>query len=152
MRSTSPHPDHLSATDQGPLAGYRVLVVDDEEDVRDLLLTVLADAGAQIAEAGTATEAIEVARRIRPDLITLDLSMPGSDGVDAFLHLRAEPEIGAVPICVITGRPELRRVIYDRPAAPPEGYLDKPVAPDEVVSTVRRILGLRERRARRARQ
>jgi len=151
MTSMGPHLEHEHGTGNGPLAGYRILVVDDEEDIRDFLLTLLADAGAQIAEAGSGTEALEVARQVQPDLITLDLSMPGGDGMDAFLDLRSDPALGAIPICIITGQPELRSAIYDRPAAPPEGYLDKPVAPSDVVATVRRILGLRDRRARRSR-
>ena len=67
-----------------PLQGYKILVVDDEEDVRTFLLAVFADAGARICEAADGDEAVEVAKREQPDLITLDLSMPGRDGIDAF--------------------------------------------------------------------
>lgn len=129
-----------------PLAGYRILVVDDDEDTRTYLLAVLADAGAQICEASDGDEAIEVAQRECPDLITLDLSMPGKDGVVALCELRDTPALTEIPVCIVTGHPEFRRVIYDRPTRPPEGYLNKPVDPDDLVRTVRRILGLRRRR------
>ncbi|MEJ2190508.1 MAG: response regulator, partial [Acidobacteriota bacterium] len=66
------------------LKGWRILVVDDEEDVRTFLLTVFADAGAEICEAGDGADAIRMAQTHRPDLITLDLSMPGHDGAAAF--------------------------------------------------------------------
>lgn len=129
-----------------PLTGYRILVVDDDEDTRTYLLAVLADAGAQICEASDGDEAIETARRESPDLMTLDLSMPGKDGVVALCEMRETPGLEEIPVCVVTGHPEFRRVIYDRPTRPPEGFLNKPVDPDDLVGTVRRILGLERRR------
>jgi CheY-like chemotaxis protein len=134
-----------------PLTGYRILVVDDDEDTRTFLLAVLADAGGQICEAADGNEAIEVAVRERPDLITLDLSMPGKDGVVALCEMRENPELEKIPVCVVTGHPEFRQVIYDRPTRPPEGFMNKPVDPDELVRTIKRILGLRKRREDRAR-
>lgn len=129
-----------------PLTGYTILVVDDDEDVRTFLLAVLADAGAQICEAADGDEALEVAARERPDLITLDLSMPGKDGVATLCELRENPVLEETPVCVVTGHPEFRQVIYDRPTRPPEGFMNKPVDPDELVRTARRILGLKRRR------
>ncbi len=134
------------AASQGPLAGYRIMVVDDEEDVRTFLLAVFADAGAAICEAADGTEALEVARSERPDLITLDLSMPGRDGTEAFADLRHDPATAGIPVCVVTGHPEFRRLIYDRSEVPPEGFMSKPVDPVELVRTVRRILALMRRR------
>ena len=129
-----------------PLRGFRILVVDDEEDIRTFLLTVFADAGAQICEASDGKEAIEMAHKHAPDLITLDLSMPGKNGVEAFTDLRNNPDTEEIAVCVITGHPEFRSVIYDRPVNPPEGFINKPCDPDHVVDTLRRILRLRKRR------
>jgi Fe-S oxidoreductase/CheY-like chemotaxis protein len=129
-----------------PLKGRRILVVDDEPDARTFLKTVLSDVGAEIYEAEDGDEALEVARKEKPDLITLDLSMPGKDGVEAFNDLRKDPEIAHIPVCVITGHPEFRKVIYDRPVAPPEGYLDKPVGDTELVDNLRRIFDLHAKR------
>jgi CheY-like chemotaxis protein len=134
-----------------PLAGYRILVVDDDEDVRTFLLALFADSGAQICEAADGDEAIRVARDSRPDLVTLDLSMPGKDGVEAFCELRETAGLDDIPVCVVTGHPEFRQVIYERPTRPPEGFVTKPVDADELVQTIRRILGLRQRRADRSR-
>jgi twitching motility two-component system response regulator PilH len=128
------------------LRGYHILVADDSEDVRTYLLALFADAGASICEAADGREAIEVARRERPDLITLDLSMPGTDGVEAFCCLREDPVLSAVPVCIVTGHPEFRTVIYDRPVAPPDGYVDKPIDEQRLLSTVRRILALQDRK------
>lgn len=130
----------LAAARSLPLAGRTVLVVDDEEDARTFLATVLEDAGARILYAEDGDEALAVARREKPDLITLDLSMPGKDGVEAFTELRHDPEIARIPVCIVTGHPEFRTVIYDRPVTPPEGYMDKPVEGEALVKNVRRIL------------
>jgi len=51
-----------------------------------------------------------------------------------------------LPVCIVTGHPEFRKLIYDRPVPPPEGYMDKPVNEEKLVSNIRRILELRERR------
>ena len=107
---------------------------------------MFADAGASICEASDGREALEVARRHRPDLITLDLSMPGADGVEAFCRLREDDQLHDTPVCIVTGHPEFRKVIYERPVAPPEGYLNKPVDESTLVSTARRILQLKHRR------
>lgn len=135
--------------DTRPLHGRRILVVDDEEDVRVFLTTLLEDAGATVFAAGDGEEAIAMARWARPDLVTLDLSMPGTDGVEAFCQLRRTDELATIPVCIVTGHPEFRRVLYDRPVEPPEGYMDKPVDEAELVATIRRILGLRDRRTAR---
>ena len=123
-----------------PLEGYRILVVDDEADVLVFLRAVLEDNGATVIEATDGATALELLRRERPHLMTLDLSMPGTDGGAVFDALRADPAIAKTPVCVISGRPELRRLVYERPGPPPEGYLDKPVAPETVLYHVRHIL------------
>ncbi len=145
MEPSKPH----ARPDSRPLAGRRILVVDDEEDVRTFLLAVFADAGAEICEAADGDEALAVATAVQPDLITLDLSMPGHDGIEAFTELRRTAETSEIPVCVVTGHPEFRKVIYDRAESPPEGFVTKPVDPDELVRTLRRILALADRRAER---
>jgi CheY-like chemotaxis protein len=82
----------------------------------------------------------------RPDLVTLDLSMPGKDGVETFTEMRKHPEVKETPVCIVTGHPEFRTLIYDRPVPPPEGYMDKPVDEEELVSNLKRILDLRDKK------
>ncbi len=122
------------------LSGRRILIVEDEEDTRIFLATLLQDAGAVTLEAVDGDEAIATARAEKPDLITLDLSMPGKDGVEAFIEIRNDPDIRDIPVCIVTGHPEFRKVIYDRPVRPPEGYMDKPVIEEDLVANLRRIL------------
>lgn len=126
------------------LKGRKILVVDDEPDALALIASILEDNGAVTIRATDGDEAIELARREKPDLLTLDLSMPGKSGVDVFVILRGDPELRDIPVCIITGRPEMRKLVYERPAgSPPEGYLDKPVTEKALIRNIRKIFELR---------
>jgi CheY-like chemotaxis protein len=131
------------------LAGYRILVVDDEPDIREFICTVLEDNGAEVFLARDGNEALEIARREKPDLMTLDISMPNKDGGEVFAEIRKDPEIMEIPVCIISGKPELRRLIYQRTVPPPEGYLDKPIDEKRLLLNVRKILALRRKKGER---
>ncbi len=118
----------------------KILVVDDEPDILVYFSSVLEDNGAKVLEASDGEEALAIAVKEKPDVITLDLNMPGKDGGWVFEQLRNNPETADIKVCIITGRPELRRLIYDRPVPPPEGYLDKPVEEDTLLKNIRKII------------
>ena len=122
------------------LKGYKILVVDDEPDILTFLSAVLEDQGATVIQAADGEEALMLTKREKPDLVTLDLSLPGKNGGYVFEEIRKNPEIASTKVCIITGKPELRRLIYERPVAPPEGYLDKPVNEETLLTNVRKIL------------
>jgi Fe-S oxidoreductase/ActR/RegA family two-component response regulator len=123
-----------------PLARRRILVADDEPDQLEFLATVLEDHGATVFRATTGDEVLEMARREKPDVLTLDLHMPGRDVGEVFEVIRKDPELEDLKVCIITGRPELRRLIYDRSVRPPEGYVDKPVDEDRLLLNIRKVL------------
>jgi len=125
-----------------PLAGRTILVADDEPDQVEYLAAVFEDNGATVLRAADGDEALALAVREKPDLLTLDLAMPGRDVGEVYEILRKNPDLGSLKICVITGRPELRKVIYDRSVRRPEGYLDKPVSEETLLRSVRKILEL----------
>ncbi len=122
--------------------GKKILVVDDEPDIRLFYGSVLEDNGATIIEAADGEEAIKLAKAETPDLVTLDLSMPGMNGGHVFEALRTADETKDLKVCIITGRPEMRKLIYDREFKKPEGYLDKPVDEEKLILNVRKILEL----------
>ncbi len=124
------------------LAGKKILVVDDEPDILTFISVVLEDNGASVVQAHNADKAIEMAEEERPDLITLDISMPGKDGGHVFAAIRNNPELKQTPICIVSGKPELRRLIYDRAVPPPEGFLEKPISEETLLRNVRKILEL----------
>ncbi len=124
------------------LANFKILVVDDEPDTLAFISTVLEDNGAKVFEARDGDEALEVARREIPDLVTLDISMPGKDGGQVFEEMRKDPELASIPVCIISGRPELRGLIYQRTVPKPDGYLDKPITDSSLLLNVRKILSL----------
>ena len=124
------------------LEGYKILVIDDEPDVCDFLSMVLEDNGAKVLTAEDGVQGLELARIERPDLITLDLSMPGMDGGKVFETLRKDPELADTLVCIVSGKPELRKLIYERPVRAPEGFMDKPIEEEAFLLNVRRILDL----------
>ena len=123
-----------------PLQGFKILVVDDEPDILTFLSVVLEDQGATVIQAADGEQALSLAIQEKPDLITLDLSMPGKNGGMVFEEIRNNPKIASTKVCIITGKPELRRLIYERPVPPPDGYLDKPVNEEGLLTNIRKIL------------
>ena len=127
------------------LSPYKILVVDDEADTRAFICAVLADNGSAVLEASDGDAALEVARREKPDLITLDITMPGKDGGEVFEELRKDPALQDIPVCIISAHPDLRRLIYQRNVPPPDGYLDKPIDEKGLLLNVRKTLALTRR-------
>jgi len=124
------------------LAGYKILVADDEPDTLDFFSTVLEDNGANVIQAQDGDQALELIRKEKPDLVALDLDMPGKDGGEVFEEIRKDPELSETKVCIITGKPELRKLIYERPVRPPENYLTKPVSDEDLLLNVRKVLEL----------
>jgi CheY-like chemotaxis protein len=119
--------------------GKKILVTDDEPDFVTFISTILEDNGAEVVRAYDGDQALEIARREKPDLMTLDISMPGKSGVEVFDKIRKDPNLGSIPICIITGQPDTRKLIYERPVAAPEGYLDKPITEHDLILNVKKI-------------
>jgi signal transduction histidine kinase/CheY-like chemotaxis protein len=130
-------PDGACAT----LRGVRILVVDDQEDARDLLDRVFLECGAQVETAASAAEALEAIHRFRPDVLVSDLGMPREDGFELMRKLRALPpdqggNLRAAAVSALA-RPE------DQQRALQAGYqvhIAKPVEPSELISAVAKLV------------
>jgi two-component system alkaline phosphatase synthesis response regulator PhoP len=113
-----------------------VLVVDDEPDIVAIVRDYLADAGYRVSTARSGDEAMRLLRSIVPDLVVLDLGLPGIDGLDVTRQVRAT---SAVPIIVLTARAdEADRVIGLELGA--DDYVVKPFSPRELLARVRAVL------------
>ena len=117
-----------------------VLVVDDQESLRQLIRVNLELEGYTVVEAADGVECLEQARRWHPDVITLDVVMPRLDGLTVAAELNADAELAAIPVIVVTtsGRPA--DMVRAR-AAGVDAYLTKPYDPDELVQAVRALVG-----------
>jgi CheY-like chemotaxis protein len=82
----------------------RVLVVDDYDDARELLGLILEHVGFQVLLAANGADAVEIARREHPDIVVMDLFMPGMDGIEATRRIKADPAFQQVPVIAYTAR------------------------------------------------
>lgn len=120
------------------LRGIRVLVVDDNRDVRDLLAAVLEGARAEVSTADSADGAMEAVRTRRPDVLLCDLHMPGIDGFELIHRLRAWERASVqapIPAAAVSAYASLgRRLRHARDDF--QAFLTKPVDPETLVRTV----------------
>jgi DNA-binding response OmpR family regulator len=118
------------------LSSARVLVVEDDTDVRTLVCELLVRAGMRTAEAVDGREGLHQFYALRPDLVILDLSMPGMDGLDTLERIR---ELSDVPVLVLTGRAlELEKVHGLQAGA--DDYVTKPFGRQELVARAETLL------------
>ncbi len=122
------------------LKDLKILVTDDEPDFVTFVSTLLEDHGATVFTAHGGDEAIEIALREKPDLMTLDITMPGKSGTEVFEEIKGIKELRSMLVCIITGQPELRKLIYERAVSKPDGYVDKPISEESLLVNIRRIL------------
>jgi CheY-like chemotaxis protein len=115
--------------------GKTILIIDDEEDVRAYLTFILKKNGYKTVTAANGQEGLEVAKRERPDLVTLDLMMPNQSGTDFYRNLIKDGDLAETPIIVVSGVPG-RHLAVKKPVA----IFDKPIDPDDFLAAVSRAL------------
>jgi len=126
----------------------RILVVDDEPDVRAYLARLFQDNGYEASSAADGAEALEAVRRQKPDLITLDLSMPNKSGAGFYREIRSAPEYGGIPVVLVTavtgpgGDSAATERFYStrRQVPPPDGFVAKPVEPEAMLELVKKLI------------
>lgn len=118
----------------------KILIVEDDPDTRELLKIRLSAQGYETAFAFDAVSAISVTREEKPDLILLDMGLPGGDGVVVMDRLKTFPALAHIPVIVISAREEgatgARAV-----EAGARAYVQKPIDTDEFLAAVRKALG-----------
>jgi PAS domain S-box-containing protein len=136
--------DHSSTGDCGEqeLEGLRVLIVDDEEDARDLVGTVLKQCGAETFMAGSAKDAITAIEEKRPDVLVCDIGMPGEDGYALIGRVRALAaerggDVPAVALTAYAREEDRRRALH----AGFQVHVSKPIKPSQLVRVVAGLAG-----------
>ena len=116
-----------------------VLIVEDEEDILDLIAYHLKQAGFSVMTASDGVSALEKAKKDHPELIILDLMLPGMDGKDVCRVLKSSPPTKSIPILMVTARTEeIDRIVGFELGA--DDYVTKPFSPRELVLRVKAIL------------
>src|ERR1700704_4043081 len=155
--ATGPLPDQVSSERVGATAPARfgaptmrvvktVLVVDDEPQIVGIVRDYLEHAGFGVVTAADGQEALRAVRTGHPDLVVLDLGLPGLDGLDVLRSLRRE---GVLPVIVLTARGEESDKLVGLELGA-DDYLTKPFSPKELVARVRAVLRRAEAAAERS--
>ena len=118
---------------------HRILVVDDEPDITALVAYHLARAGYRVSTASNGQEAIKAAREERPDVVVLDLMLPGVSGYEVLRELRRHPDTGDVGVILLTARREEADRIKGLSLGA-DDYLTKPFSPQELTLRVSAVL------------
>ena len=117
----------------------RILVVEDQEDNRQILRDLLANAGYDMIEAEDGEQGVAAANNERPDLILMDIQLPVLDGYEATRRIRTNPDLRSVPIIAVTSY-ALAGDEDKALAAGCDGYVSKPYSPRELLAKVRAYL------------
>lgn len=116
-----------------------ILVVDDYQDAREMYAEYLQFSGFRVAEARNGNEAVEQAFALKPDLILMDLSLPGMDGWEATRQLKSDERTRHIPVVALTGH-ALAGASEGARKAGCDSFVTKPCLPDDLVVEVRRML------------
>ena len=117
----------------------RILIVEDEQDISDLVAFNLKRSGFAVMQAHDGIEGLDKALHERPDLIVLDLMLPGRDGYSVFRELRRDPRTVAIPVIMLTARAQTEDRIQGLEAGA-DDYLTKPFSPKELILRVQAVL------------
>ena len=124
----------------------KVLAIDDEVDTLTFYSEVLDDHNYTSITAQNCIEGLKKAREENPDLILLDIMMPKKGGIKTFQELKNDPDLNEIPVIIITGistNVNFKTLLNKGTTGkrPPEGHLSKPLAAEDLIEEIRRVLG-----------
>ena len=117
-----------------------ILFADDDPGMRALVVINLEAEGFEVTTAEDGFSALEKAERLHPDLIVLDVMMPGRDGLDVLQELRKRPAVAAIPVVLLTAK-ATDADVWDGWKAGADYYMTKPFRPEDLASFAHNILG-----------
>ena len=123
-----------------------LLLIEDEETMRDLTATALELEGYRVHKAAAGSAGVEMARLHRPDLILCDIMMPGMDGYEVLAALRSDPALSRIPFIFLTAKGE-KKDLRQGMVSGADDYLTKPITLDELLDAIRARLARHGERA-----
>ena len=121
-----------------------ILIVDDEEDIVELIKYNLLNEGYSILTAFSGEEAIKIAKQFQPDLIVLDLMLPGINGLDVTKYLKNNQKTSHIPIVMVTAKGEESDIVLGLEMGAND-YISKPFSPKVLIARIRSIFRRREK-------
>jgi two-component system alkaline phosphatase synthesis response regulator PhoP len=134
-----PSPSTSRKRKSSSMAKEVILIVDDEEDIRELVALNLRREGYQILTCDTGERALELVRSKKPDLVVLDLMLPGVDGLEVCRRLKADPDSRRIPVVMLTAKGEETDIVAGLELGA-DDYVTKPFSGKVLVARVRRLL------------
>jgi len=129
------------------LEGYKILVIDDEPDVRVYLRTIFREQGAEVIEAPDANQGMRALQSERPDLMTLDLILPRKTGEKLYWEIRKDERFAALPVVIVSGyaavdspRIDFHRFLAEKHLPEPDGMIEKPIDVEKLLAAVKKAL------------
>jgi len=127
------------STDNNEDSMAKILIAEDERDIRDLVAFTLRFAGHEVFAATNGEEAVELAPKVNPDLVLMDVRMPRMTGYEACRAMKANPDLRDIPIVFLSAKGQESEIQQGLEAGAEE-YLLKPFAPDQLTNRVKAIL------------
>jgi len=119
-----------------------VICVEDEPEMIDLVKLILGRKGFDLVGAVGGREGIETVRRLKPDLVLLDLMMPDMDGWEVYQQMKADDELKDIPVIVVTAKAQSIDKVLGLHIAKVDDYVTKPFGPQELLQSVNKVLRL----------
>jgi DNA-binding response OmpR family regulator len=119
----------------------RVVCIEDEPEMIDLIKLILARGNFEITGAVGGQEGLEAVRRLKPDLVLLDLMMPDIDGWEVYQQMKADEELGNIPVIVVTAKAQSIDKVLGLHIAKVDDYVTKPFGPQELLASIDKVLG-----------
>ena len=118
-----------------------VVCIEDEPEMIDLVKLILGRKGFELVGAVGGREGLETVRKLRPDLVLLDLMMPDMDGWEVYQQMKADDELKTIPVIVVTAKAQSIDKVLGLHIAKVDDYVTKPFGPQELLQSVNKVLG-----------
>jgi two-component system response regulator VicR len=119
-----------------------VVCIEDEPEMIDLVQLILGRKGFNLIGAVGGREGLDTVRRLKPDLVLLDLMMPDMDGWEVYQQMKADDELKDIPVIVVTAKAQSIDKVLGLHIAKVDDYVTKPFGPQELLQSVNKVLGL----------